>query len=237
MIKFCALSDIHGNLIDNIDPCDVVLIAGDILPMDIQWKMLKSAEWLSQKFFPWAESLPCDKVIFIAGNHDFIFEKISEYDIMDTLSPKIVYLKDELYEYKGIKIFGTPWCVNLKRWAFYTKDETEFDNIPECDIILSHQPPMAGSVGTVHQTGYNYMKTFASENLTNNIERVKPKYSISGHVHTGNHIPEEIDNTIFVNVSILDEDYKISYEPFYFSLIKLKSQELENNNIYEKILP
>ncbi|MCH5167946.1 MAG: metallophosphoesterase [Erysipelotrichales bacterium] len=233
MFKFCALSDLHGNLIDNIEPCDVVLIAGDIFPLDIQTTTVKASEWLCQKFIPWAESLPCDKVVFIAGNHDFLFEKLSEYEIMDVLPPKIVYLEDEIYDYRGVKIFGIPWGTYCKKWAFYTEDESEFDDIPECDILISHQPPMIGSVGIVHQIGYNYMETFASENLANNIKRVKPKYSISGHVHTGNHIPEMIDETKYVNVSIIDEDYEIKYCPFYFDIsnIKLKEEKPEDNNI------
>lgn len=254
-MKFCALSDLHGNLIDYIEPCDVVIIAGDIFPMNIQSNTLKSAEWFCQKFIPWAESLPCFRTIFIAGNHDFLLEKLSEYEIMDVLPPKVVYLKDDIYNYHGVIIYGTPWCVNLEKWAFYTKDEKEFNNIPKCDILISHQPPMVGSVGTVHQPGYNYMNTFASENLANNIKKVKPKYVLSGHIHTGNHVPDMIDETIYVNVSILDEDYKIKYYPFYFEYemensslnmktknlskdpVKLKEEKLEDNNLYKKILP
>lgn len=253
-MRFCALSDIHGNLIDNIDPCDVVLIAGDIFPLDIQSTTVKASVWLCQKFIPWAESLPCDKVVFIAGNHDFLFEQLPESEIMDVLPRKIVYLEDEIYDYHGVKIFGTPWCMNEK-WAFYTDDESEYKEIPKCDILVTHQPPMLGSVGVIHQPGWNYMKTFASKELANRIKEIKPKFVVCGHVHSGNHVAEEINGTTIINVSILDEDYKIAYEPTYFDLfcyiqplgtkienvskskIKLEMQTPEDNNLYDKVLP
>lgn len=35
-MRICVLSDLHGNLIDNIEPCELVLICGDISPLKYQ---------------------------------------------------------------------------------------------------------------------------------------------------------------------------------------------------------
>lgn len=74
MVKIAATSDLHGYL-PNIEEVDILLICGDILPLDIQVNMPKSLQWLEYSFKPWAEALKCDQVVFIAGNH-----KITNFD-------------------------------------------------------------------------------------------------------------------------------------------------------------
>lgn len=216
-LKICAISDLHGDF-PEIEPCDLVLICGDIIPLNRQQNINKSLLWLKNYFIPWCETLPCDKVIFIAGNHDFVFEVLSLQEIYDLLPEKIEYLFDSMTEYKGIKIYGTPWCTGLPNWAFYTKNEHQYEMILECDILITHQPPLIGLVGTVLQHGFNYMNTFASYKLAKQIDKIKPKYVLCGHVHSGNHVPETINDVTYVNVSIKDENYNITYKPFTFEI-------------------
>ena len=45
------------------------------MPLNIQLNMPKSRLWLQNTFIPWANGLPCKHVVFIAGNHDFWFER------------------------------------------------------------------------------------------------------------------------------------------------------------------
>ena len=51
------------------------------------------------------------------------------------------------------------------------------------------------------------------------------KYNFCGHIHTGTHggITTDECNTIFYNVSIKDEDYKVAFKPTYV--------EIENNKV------
>lgn len=65
----CAFSDMHGELDFKIKPCDIVLICGDIVPLRIQNYTTPSEIWLKNTFLPWCTSLPCEKVLFVAGNH------------------------------------------------------------------------------------------------------------------------------------------------------------------------
>lgn len=116
------MSDLHGDL-PVIEPCELVCICGDISPLNIQANHKKTRKWLIKEFKPWCESLPCDKVIFIAGNHDSSFQKL---DFMYTQFPKdgkTTYLFHESYVYtaksgKEYSIFGTPYCKLFGNWAF-----------------------------------------------------------------------------------------------------------------------
>ena len=106
-MKIVALSDLHGTLPTFVPECDVVVIAGDILPLNIQRKIDESICWLCNDFKDWANKLECQKVVFIAGNHDFVFEHFLENKFMNSAeigemifgknNSKIVYLCDSKY--------------------------------------------------------------------------------------------------------------------------------------------
>ena len=49
-MKIAAFSDNHGWLPDNMPKADVLVIAGDILPLDIQRDVNKSIQWLKNIF-------------------------------------------------------------------------------------------------------------------------------------------------------------------------------------------
>ena len=145
-MKICAISDLHGDLI-NISPCNLLIICGDIVPLNKQTSGHKSLAWLRNKFIPWATDLPCDKVIFIAGNHDWVAEKSSGHLFeMFPKYGKITYLFHEDYEYEGLKIFGTPYCKIFYNWAFMEDDsilEEKYKDIyegtvPVGDLLLDN---------------------------------------------------------------------------------------------------
>ena len=43
-MKVCAVSDLHGDLID-IKPCDLVLICGDSVPLNVQRNSKGTERW------------------------------------------------------------------------------------------------------------------------------------------------------------------------------------------------
>lgn len=241
-MHICAMSDLHGYLPKEVPACDVVCICGDIVPLDYQSDTIKSVSWFILDFVPWAESLNCEKVIFIGGNHDFFLHNLamgsniqevvrSAKDVMKRLlvgmhrgqHNKLVYLMDNSYEYKGVKFYGTPWIADLSRWAFYMNDEDReriFNNIPkECDVLLTHMPPITNDCGMVRQHGcFNTLAQYGDVILADKIHERNITWSLSGHVHSGNHVPNNIDGTNFVNVSLKDEDYKVSYPIFEFDV-------------------
>ena len=66
-MKIIALSDLHGNLPIITEHCDVVCIAGDIMPLDIQWRFPESISWISREFVDWVEHLDCKKGNNVCG--------------------------------------------------------------------------------------------------------------------------------------------------------------------------
>lgn len=246
-MKIVAISDIHGYL-PELPECDVVTISGDIIPLHIQRNYEESIAWLSGPFQTWALNLPCKKVIFIAGNHDFVFERLwknvdsssnwtmhrDAYQItnllfqQDDYDNKIVYLQDSEYKYEGKTFYGTPWCPNLSSWAFYGNSAwltTMFKDIPyNTDVLLTHCPPKFGKQGEVLQkNNWNFGKDFGCEELQTAIEtafafKEDSTWVVSGHIHSGNHKVEHNWTVKYVNVSIKNEDYEPTYNYFEFEI-------------------
>lgn len=229
-MKIVALSDTHGDL-PKLPECDVVCISGDIMPLNIQKDLIKSTSWFVRKFIPWANELNCHRVIFIAGNHDFLMYELYKrlslpWEIEEILflnETKISYLCDSFVQFKDKTFYGTPWCPDLKNWAFYgnTKQlEDKFNLIyPNCDVLLTHCPPKIDLCGTVLQVdAFNYMNNYGCQELRDAIEHLYPKWCICGHVHSGDHNITKDGNTNIVNVSLKDENYELTYQPFIFEI-------------------
>lgn len=225
-MRICAISDLHGNLPTNLETCDYLLIAGDIVPLNIQKNMISSREWFLNDFVEWANSLDVKKCIYwIPGNHDFVMEYMPD-DIIHGIEKKSnahclyncgALLKDGDVEYK---IFGTPFCSMFYNWAFnfYPKVlEILYSTIPDdIDIILSHDAPY----GISDICYENRMKEhIGNPQLRSVMDRIKPKYLIHGHLHSSSHAMEESEyGTKVYNVSLLNEKYEMIYEPLYLDL-------------------
>jgi Icc-related predicted phosphoesterase len=159
-LKIVAVSDLHGYLPEITEPADIMLVAGDILPLNIQFNKPKSKTWLETEFAYWIKSLPVDKVYIVAGNHDAYFEGMNQMQLAELKTVcdfKLIYLENSfvVHRHNGIeyKIFGTPYCHIFGNWPFMRTDEymeEKFLSIPEeCDIIISHDPPYG--IGQVDQ--------------------------------------------------------------------------------------
>lgn len=213
-MKVTAISDLHGNLID-IEPCDLLLICGDISPLDIQRDYIQMTKWIFNEFQEWIMKIDCPTIILTPGNHDFWFEKM--------ITQSNTYLFNKL----------TIWCKQCGPWAFmanHAELAKKYEKIPkDLDILMTHEASNFGEVGTTHDNGTEIKYVCAV--LTDEIRRKKPKYALCGHVHTGNHnitacpvydyvFQEDTEwtNVRVANVSILDESYSIYFKPTTFEL-------------------
>ena len=133
------------------------------------------------------------------------------------------FIVDRVVEVKGLRIAGSPLIPPISgRWAFETHDEADlashFAWIPEgVDILITHTPPFVEDwdVDVSLQTQSPH---FGSRALAATIARVKPKLAFCGHIHTGDHRVHDMVHengliTKIYNVSRLNEDYAVAYEP------------------------
>lgn len=223
MITACAISDLHGTL-PVIRWCNVVFICGDTFPLEIQRINTECEAWFTTVFRDWVKSIPCKTVYIIGGNHCFWFERMG-YDYIvnlinntEGLAGKLVYIKDNLVETEeGITIYGCPYSTGPRGWAFISEDGSKYNNIPDCDVLLTHQPPKIGKLGCSYPDS-KYERDFGSDVLRSIIDERNIQYNFCGHIHTGEHKGLRLHGTKFYNVSLKDEDYRVSYEPLYVEI-------------------
>jgi Icc-related predicted phosphoesterase len=228
------MSDLHGELPEAHDTAEVTLICGDIVPLRMQRNIPQSKKWLETEFAYWALNWPSEKIYFIAGNHDFLFD--GHYTNNDALQlksktdGKLWYLDGTLTiehvanDGKSYTIFGTPFCKIFGNWAFMREDENLrelYEPIPGgCDIVISHDAADINNLGLIPPGVWNPTDYINAGNkiLAEAIKEKKPKYYFCGHIHDGNHKVTEIDGTIMANVSLLDDHYEMAYEPLYLDI-------------------
>jgi Icc-related predicted phosphoesterase len=170
-------------------------------------------------FLYWYDSIPgYTTKIFIAGNHDRMFENHPE-DVKQWLSgfPNINYLQDEAIVVDGIKIYGSPWQPEFYSWAFnLPKNGIEisgkWEAIPDnTDILITHGP----SFGTLDTVAGRSWDNLGCELLAERIERFRPKIHVCGHIHSG-YGYEFKNGTHFFNAAVLNESYEYTQKPMTF---------------------
>ena len=221
------MSDLHGYL-PEIDKCNLVLICGDIVSLRSQRYPKSCKKWYTRVFQPWIDSLPCDKVLFIPGNHEVGVEgHDDEYKKLFGPYKKATILIHEPYEYLSddgtfYKIFGTPYCKVFGNWAYMRPNsdlKEKFSEIPEgLDILLTHDVAYGYADQSLQDIGFGTEEHFGTVELRDAILEKKPKYHFSGHIHTADHNLIMIGDTKHYNVSYIDEKYNPAFKPLYLDI-------------------
>lgn len=226
-MRLTILSDTHTRHglipMSDLPGGDAILHAGDIMNSGYSKHDILN-------FCTWFQSLnQYDAKIFIAGNHDRIFENHPGY-VRELLEGflDIDYLQDEQMTLYGdgpngdmpennIRIYGIPHTPEFYNWAFNVPRNSHqmqeiMNKIPDnTDILVTHGPAY-GILDTV--TGRPY-DNLGCEVLTERIKEIKPKIHICGHIHSG-YGYRFIDGTHFFNASVLDEQYEYTQKPVTF---------------------
>lgn len=237
-MKVIAISDLHGTLPVIEEEADILIIAGDIVPLDIQFNKPACQDWLFGEFVDWANALPVERVFVVAGNHDALMEtwktNTKRLQLVNaSVGKMIIYLCNESYDYIDKNgeiwtIFGTPYCHQFGNWPFMRSEEIleeKFKALPEeVDIIISHDPPYGvGFHDCILEKAYS--RSIGPEHVGNlplrkQLEKTKFKWLFCGHIHSGDHNPSEFMGGNVVNVSINNEHYTATYEPFITEIFK-----------------
>ena len=207
MLKIVLTSDLHGYQ-PEIEPCDLLVIAGDVCPISHSNPLVHQhdphaqRDWILTEFNDWLSEQPAKQTVWIGGNHDFGLELAGmRREIRRTFPKNTHYLHDEAIEVFGNVLYGTPWCPTLRSWAFYATDDTfkrlAADIPTDTDILVLHSPP----AGCFLDNRYG-----APHMMEEIIKRVKPKLVVCGHIHEG-YGDHEILGVRFINASYMDINY------------------------------
>ena len=237
MTRITVLSDTHTRHglipMSDLPGGDILIHSGDIMNSGYNKNDIHD-------FLYWFSSLKqYDTKIFIAGNHDRMFENHPE-EVKEMLAKYVGvdYLQDEqltLY-YDGpngdipennIRIYGSPWQPEFYSWAFNLPRNGfglagKWEAIPDnTDILVTHGPAF-GTLDTVTGRMHDHL---GCELLAERIERLKPKIHICGHIHSGYGYVFK-NETHFFNASVLDEQYEYTQKPMTFDWDK-ETNEIE----------
>lgn len=224
-MKISAVSDLHGLTKFNIIPADVLFIAGDIMPLEIQTRIPQSKDWIKNTFIPAMEALPAEQIILVAGNHDFVFERTPLDEIKSWFKDtKITYLFNETCQIEAegrtFTVFGTPYCHIFGNWAFMPEPGVQvkaFAGIPEhCDILVCHDAPYGVSDVILQDIFWRKDgEHIGNPELADAVKAKQPRLLLHGHLHSTNHEKEMLGGTEVYNVSVKDEHYHHTYPSFH----------------------
>lgn len=199
MATVVAVADLHGNLPAELPDGDVLVVAGDVCPLEDHSPGFQR-RWLEDSFYPWLDRLPHPEIVWIAGNHDFACAE-------DGWEPggRGTYLLDSATTAAGLRFWGTPWIPKLHLWAFYADDDeraVRCAEIPPVDVLVSHGPPLGHGDRLVGggRAGCRF--------LAARIAATVPQLCICGHIHE-DHGRSRIGASTVANVAWVDELYVV----------------------------
>jgi len=213
MIKITCISDLHGNIPPDLEPCDLLIVSGDLTASDQEYQYFEVFTWLDRQ--------PCKEKVLIAGNHDMRME-FENY--AGPTGNEFHFLHDEGIELFGLKIWGLPYSllfdgINPKCVAFCGEEKDlqgVCDKIPnDIDILISHGPASGVLDKTVRG---EHVGSYA---LLSALDRIKPKLLVTAHIHEayGQLVyKHQGPNTLCINASYVNAKYKPVNKPITITL-------------------
>lgn len=180
-VRVICISDTHNvhKSLPAVPSGDLLIHAGDLSNSGTKEEIHATLDWL--------QSHPHLHKIFIAGNHDCLFDEISSRVVVKAAYPDLIYLQDSSVSIdvrgRTLNIHGSPQTPRNGSWPFqYPRISTTqvsssdiWAKIPEnTDILVTHGPP-------AHHLALEY----GCLALLDAIWRIRPKLHVFGHIHAG----------------------------------------------------
>ncbi len=214
-MKIVCLSDTHNcNAQIDVPDGDILIHAGDAT--------IRGTPAEVEDFLRWFSALPHEHKIFVAGNHDRLYETDNQFARRLTADFKIEYLQDSFIEIENLKIYGSPWQPRFYDWAFNLNRGAELAEkwkmIPDdTDILITHGPPN----GILDEVPRKYwVENTGCEELRKKVEELSKKnlkLHIFGHIHCGYGQTEKF-GVKFINASNCDESYEPTQPPIIVNM-------------------
>ena len=202
-MRILHLSDTHNLHRDlkDLPKADMIIHSGDI-SFSGEGKEVMD-------FIDWFTNLDYKYKIFIAGNHDFCLEEKDREIIQEFLPKNCYYLDKSGVRIEDIHFWGLPFFFSDDISGMYDKSIEEIPS--NTNILITHRPPfqILDRAGKTH---------YGCTHLLEKVIDIKPKYHLFGHIHDSYGIYDN-ETTIFANSSIVNDDYKISNQPFVFEYL------------------
>jgi Icc-related predicted phosphoesterase len=219
-VRVVCLSDTHGHhgALD-VPEGDVLVHAGDATLGGTAVEVVAFAEWF--------RALPHPHKLFVAGNHDRLFEDAPE-EARGLLGDGIVYLQDAATTIGGQRFWGSPWQPWFLNYAFNLRRgeplRSKWSLIPEdTDVLITHGPPR-GVRDQVESPAARLLGRMLGQgthvgcsDLREAVARLRPRLHVFGHIHEG-YGRETADGTLWVNASNVDAGYRPVNPPVFVDL-------------------
>lgn len=203
-MKVVAISDTHGYHASlSLPDGDILIHSGDVSGRGDEYEIKDFLDWFSIQKHRYK--------VFIAGNHDFFFERADANKIASLIPDDVIYLNDSGINLEGLYIWGSPVTPWFFDWAFNRQRGAEINHhwelIPtDIDILVTHGP--VHGILDLTADGLHV----GCEMLKNKVEDIKPKVHICGHIHEA-YGQIQTKDTLYINASVLDIRYRLAHDP------------------------
>lgn len=196
-MRFICLSDTHGRHSEvTVPDGDVLICAGDFTESGHPGEV--------DLFLAWLATLPHERKILVAGNHEFwVEEHTNRFRQQVGSIPNLYYLQDSGAVIDGVKYWGSPVTPRYFDWAFNRDRGADIRRhwalIPTAtQVLVTHAPPFG--IGDTNRDGSN-------EGCRDLLEAVCSlpdlRLHVFGHIHPGCGVFSR-SHCVYVNACVLD---------------------------------
>lgn len=218
-MRIVCLSDTHLQHDFMVPDGDVLLHAGDATFTGTLPQV--------ERFASWYVAFPHEYKLFVAGNHDWLFQHQPALarDVMQR--HRIQYMEDSGLELGGLRFWGSPWQPEFGNWAFNLPRgsrelASKWDLIPDdTQVLVTHGPPAMILDQTAGFDGER-PESVGCGSMRKRVDQLKRlKLHLFGHIHHSYGQATFMDEgqpVHFVNGSVCNERYNPTNAPIVVDL-------------------